>query len=64
MVAKNEIRNGITPTDKTSLSETGVNRKISSIGITLTAMKITRQFNVYKLIQKKEYNNHTNTTIK
>ena len=64
MVAKNEIRNGITPTDKTSLSETGVNRKISIIGITLTRMKIIRQFKVYQLVQKKEYNNHTNITIK
>lgn len=64
MVARNEITNGITPTDKTSLSETGVKRKISSIGITLTAMNMTRQFNVYQLIQKKEYNNHANITIK
>lgn len=30
----------------------------------LTTMKITRQFNVYKLKQEKEYNNHTNLTIK
>jgi hypothetical protein len=63
-VAINEIKNGIIPTDKTSLRETGVNRKMSNIGITLTVMKITRQFNVYQLIQKKEYNNHTNITIK
>lgn len=30
----------------------------------LTIMKITRQFNVYQLKQEKEYNNHTNLTIK
>jgi len=40
------------------------NRKISIIGITLTRMKITRQFKVYQLVQEKEYNNHTNITIK
>ncbi|WP_458747640.1 hypothetical protein [Candidatus Nitrosocosmicus sp. T] len=52
------------PTDKTSFSETGVKRKISIMGITLIKMKIILQFKVYQLVQKKEYNNHTNITIK
>ena len=47
IVAAKDNKKGITPTEKISCKETGVNANISIIGTKLAKIESNRQFNLY-----------------